>query len=89
MTRIHLQGGGLRELWVGKPNLRPCKDYEANPPGSHIHAYGGRGDWKQLAWIYQCQTVPSKPDKKVGSMGRGTAVHAIYLDFCMAFSHLL
>lgn len=87
MTRIHLQGGWPRELQVGKSNLSPCKDYEANPPGSHIHGYGGKGDWKQLAWIYQGQTVPSKPDKKVGSMDKRTAVHVIYLNFCMAFSH--
>lgn len=88
MTRIHLQGGGHKELCVGKSNLSPGKDYEANPPGSCIHAYGRKDDWKQLAWIYQGQTVPSKPDKKVGSMDGETAVHVIYLDFCMAFSHL-
>ena len=78
MTRIHLQEGGPRELRAGKSNLSPCKDYEAYPPGSHIHAYEGKGDWKQLAWIYQGQTVSSKPDKKVGSVDGGTAVHVIW-----------
>jgi len=50
MTRIHLRGEGPMELWVGKANLSPCKYYEANPPGSHIHAYRGKSDWKHLAW---------------------------------------
>lgn len=87
MTRIHLQGAS-RELWVGKSKFSSCKDREANPPGSQIHAYGGKGDWKQLAGIYQSQTAPSKPDKNIVSMDRGTAAYVIYLDFCMAFSHL-